>query len=575
MSEPAPLPAGPRLFQDAVEASPEALAVLDRDWRIVHLNPAGGRLLERDRAGLLGRNVWLAVPELAGTIFHSFLLHARRVGDRVTWQGYYAPADHWLTATAVLVGDLLHVFFRDASPALPEGPSGTTGTAWTAGTAGRGAPLPSTDRGPDAESDRLRFLAEVSEAMIATLDTGESAATLARLVASRMCDWAVVTVMGVDGAPANRGRAHRRPERLADVDTYLNRRARGARDEPPLVAALMSGEPVQLISLDPGLVEPSLTTAEVRRAWQRLDPTSCTILPLRARGETFGALSMMNCSGRPPHSEQEIATAVEVVRRASLALDNARLYGAQLQVARTLQQSLLSPPPQRDGLQIAVRYRPAATSMNVGGDWYDAFAQPDGGTTLVIGDVVGHDTQAAAAMGQIRSIVRTVAYDRREDPARILERVDQVMTGLQIDTLATALVAHLDPLEEHGGVGGWSLRWSSAGHLPPVVLHADGSVDVLDTPPEVLLGTGSPQRHSDHDAVLRAGDTLVLYTDGIVEHGRYAIDEGVDRLTRRLGELARQDVDQVCDQLLERVVTGRTDDDIALLAVRCSSAAAA
>ena len=564
MSEPAHLAAEPGLFRDAVEASPEALAIFDRDWRVVHLNPAGGRLLERDGARLLGRNVWVAVPELTGTIFHSFLLHARRVGDRVTWQGYYPPADHWLTATAVLVGDLLHVFFRDAPPALPGGPNRSPE-----------AGAPSTDRDPDADGDRLRFLAEVSEAMIATLDTGESAATLASLVVSRLCDWAVVTVMGVDGAPANRGRAHRSPEQLADVDTYLDRRSRGARDEPVVLATLMSGEPVQLTSFDPAQVESALTTDEVRRAWERLDPTSCTILPLRARGETFGALSMMNGSGRPPHSETEIATAVEVVRRASLALDNARLYGAQLQVARTLQQSLLSPPPRREGLQIAVRYRPAATSMNVGGDWYDAFAQPGGGTTLVIGDVVGHDTQAAAAMGQIRSIVRTVAYDRREDPARILERVDEVMTGLQIDTLATALVGQLDPLGSRDGAGGWRLRWSSAGHLPPVVLHSDGRVDVLGTAPEVLLGTGSPHGHSAHDAVLRAGDTLVLYTDGIVEHGRTAIDEGVDRLTRRLRELAGQDVDEVCDQLLERVVTGRTDDDIALLAVRCCPGPAA
>jgi sigma-B regulation protein RsbU (phosphoserine phosphatase) len=165
--------------------------------------------------------------------------------------------------------------------------------------------------------------------------------------------------------------------------------------------------------------------------------------------------------------------------------------------------------------------------------------------------------------------VRSIAYDRREDPARILERVDEVMTGLQIDTLATALVGRLEPLE--GGDSGWLLRWSSAGHLPPGVLRADGAVELLDTPPETLLGTGTPPPHSDHDAVLRPGDTLLFYTDGIVEHGRSAIDEGLTRLTRALAELGELDVDPLCDQLLDRVVTGRTDDDIALLAVRCRS----
>jgi serine phosphatase RsbU (regulator of sigma subunit) len=211
--------------------------------------------------------------------------------------------------------------------------------------------------------------------------------------------------------------------------------------------------------------------------------------------------------------------------------------------------------------------------MNVGGDWYDAFAQPDGGTTLVIGDVVGHDTQAAAAMGQIRSIVRSIAYDRREGPARILDRVDEVLTGLRIDTLATALVGCLEP--DESDPAGWRLHWSSAGHLPPAVLRADGAVELLDTPPEILLGTGAPPPHSDHDVVLGAGDTLVLYTDGLVEHGRSGIDDGLGRLTDALAELGGLDVDRLCDRLLDRVVTGRTDDDIALLAVHCGRAPSA
>ena len=113
MSEPTPVRVEPGLFRDAVDVSPEALAIFDGSWKVVYLNPAGGQLLERGQADLIDRNVWSAVPELAGTIFHSFLLHARSVGDRVTWQGYYPPADRWLTATAVLVGELLHVFYRD------------------------------------------------------------------------------------------------------------------------------------------------------------------------------------------------------------------------------------------------------------------------------------------------------------------------------------------------------------------------------------------------------------------------------------------------------------------------------
>jgi sigma-B regulation protein RsbU (phosphoserine phosphatase) len=278
-------------------------------------------------------------------------------------------------------------------------------------------------------------------------------------------------------------------------------------------------------------------------------------------------LGMMNSGDRPPHSEMEIAVAVEAARRASLALDNARLYGRQLKVAETLQHSLLTPPAQPESLEIAVRYRPAATNMHVGGDWYDAFQQPDGATQLVIGDVVGHNVDAAAAMGQIRSILRGIAYDRPESPARILTRVDRVLTGLRMAAMATALVARLEQPEAEGRR---TLCWSSAGHLPPLLLRADGDVEVLDSAPERLLGAESDELRTDHVTTVRPGDTVVFYTDGLVEHGRSGIDEVIVRLTTTLVALAGRSAGQVCDELLARIVTGRSDDDVAILAVCCS-----
>jgi serine phosphatase RsbU (regulator of sigma subunit) len=265
----------------------------------------------------------------------------------------------------------------------------------------------------------------------------------------------------------------------------------------------------------------------------------------------------------------ENATAVGVARRAGLALDIARLYSRQLKVAETLQRSLLTPPPQPDHIQIAVRYQPAASNMHVGGDWYDAFQQPDGATLLVIGDVVGHNVDAAAAMGQIRSILRGIAYDRQETPARILSRVDHVLDGLRIGTLATALVARLEQPPEQQDAGTRTLRWSSAGHLPPLLRGADGRVQVLDTRPETLLGTDAVPQRSDHELAVAPGDTLVFYTDGLVEHGRTPIDVGIERLRRLVEELGPLDVERLCDALLDRIVRHRPDDDIALVAVRC------
>jgi phosphoserine phosphatase RsbU/P len=552
VDEAATIRLGPDALAAALEALPDGVAIFDADWTLCYLNPAGAALIQRRASELVGRSLGEALPEVAGSIFHSFLLHARTAGTPVTWRGFYAPVGRWLTATAAVADGLLRVSFREAADRLPEGP------------AQEGEPVPAEA----AEWGRLRFLAEVSESMIATLDTGQSATRLAELAVSRLCDWAVVALVGERGGPGEQASAHRDPSRRADLDTYLRGRLTDTGDDVALLEALRSGAPVQIAPRE-HLVAASLPTDEVRAAWRRLNATSTTIVPLRARGETFGALAMVNSDGRPPLTGTDIATAVEVARRGALALDNARLYGRQLKVAETLQHSLLTPPPPLDGLQLAVRYRPAGAHQQVGGDWYDAFGQPDGSALLIIGDVVGHNVDAAAAMGQIRSILRGVAYDRPDNPAQILGRVDEVLTALRIDTMATALVARLEPPTGPEAAGPRVLCWSSAGHLPPLLLAADGTVRPLHARPQRLLGAGWTGDRATHEVLLHPGDTVVFHTDGLVEHGRTGIDEGLIRLTGQLAALSALDLEMLCDQLLDGIVTGRADDDIALLAVRC------
>jgi serine phosphatase RsbU (regulator of sigma subunit) len=207
--------------------------------------------------------------------------------------------------------------------------------------------------------------------------------------------------------------------------------------------------------------------------------------------------------------------------------------------------------------------------MHVGGDWYDAFQQPDGATLLVIGDVIGHNVDAAAAMGQIRSIVRGIAFDRQEDPAAVLGRVDEVLSGLRIGTMATALIARIEQTPEEQQQSIRRLRWSSAGHLPPLVRHADGTIDVLTTRPEPLLGADIAQRRTDHVTRLLPDDTLLFYTDGLVEQGRTTIDSGLERLVDAFREMGEASPETLCDELLDRIVARRSEDDVAIVAVRC------
>ncbi len=427
--------------------------------------------------------------------------------------------------------------------------------------------LPSTEprhRPPD-DRDRLAFLAEVSDAMIRSLDTGQTADRLVRLAVPRLADWATVTVLGDDGGDQRTARAHHDADRLEDVDTYLAGRSSGARDRPPLMTTLLSGRPVQLTREDAELSGLELAGEEVRAAWQRLAASSVLLLPLIVHGEAIGALSLVNAGDRPPHTPAEVETAVEVARRGGLALDNARLYGRQLKVAETLQRSLLTPPPRTDDLDIAVRYRPASRHTLVGGDFYDAFVQPDGAILLVVGDVAGHSVEATAAMSELRSTVRALAYDHGDGPGATLQRADRALTGLGFDTLATVLVASLERSPPSGSDRQWVLRWSSAGHPPPLLLRADGGVEVLERPAERLLGTGTPAARSDHLLDLRGGDTVLLYTDGLLEHQRSGIDEGLRRLSAALAGLVGRSAAEICDEVLDRVVTGPADDDVALL----------
>jgi phosphoserine phosphatase RsbU/P len=186
----------------------------------------------------------------------------------------------------------------------------------------------------------------------------------------------------------------------------------------------------------------------------------------------------------------------------------------------------------------------------------------------VIGDVVGHNVEAAAAMGRLGSTVRTIAYDRAGGPAQTLTRTDRVLRDLGFGTLATALVARLQRTGGPTGGGQWRLRWSSAGHPPPLLLGRDGDVQVLHTRPEPLLGLDEPAERTDHVIAVQPGETLLLVTDGLIEAGHVGIDEGLTRLVAVLTESAQLPVEQLCDRLLDAITGGQVDDDVALLAVR-------
>jgi PAS domain S-box-containing protein len=240
---------------------------------------------------------------------------------------------------------------------------------------------------------------------------------------------------------------------------------------------------------------------------------------------------------------------------------------AQRELSDRLQQALLTPPPEPDHLHVAVRYQPAEHDAQVGGDWYDAFLQPDGATMLVIGDVVGHGSDAAAAMGQLRGLVRALAWDNDDPPAATLTRAEQAAEGLTVSTMATAILARVE--RSCGGARGTrALRWSNAGHVPPLLLAPDGSTTLLETRPDLMLGVDPEARRTDHTVDLPDRHTLLLVTDGLVERRGCDLDEGMARLREVLRDLGEVPLEELLDTVLARLVPSAGEDDVAIVAVR-------
>ena len=238
-----------------------------------------------------------------------------------------------------------------------------------------------------------------------------------------------------------------------------------------------------------------------------------------------------------------------------------------VRAAETLQRSLLSDPPEPASLDVAVRYVPAAREAQVGGDWYDVFSQPDGSTVLVIGDVAGHDTEAAATMAQLRGLLRGIAYDSAAGPAAVLTRLDSAIEGLGLGAMATVLVGRLDGAG--GEPGGTRLRWATAGHLPPLLAAPDGTQQLLVPDRRgLMLGVDPTRPRSDQVAVIERGSTLLLYTDGLVERRDQLFDDGVDLLGQALADLRHLPVSDMCDRLLAELLPDGAEDDVALVAVR-------
>ena len=287
----------------------------------------------------------------------------------------------------------------------------------------------------------------------------------------------------------------------------------------------------------------------------RLGVADVLVLGLTRRDQLLGVLTVGRVA--QPFDDEQIALLADIALLAGLALDGARLLQVQRSVSAALQTTLLPPLPVLAGLTLAARYLPAGQGLEVGGDWYDVFALPNG---MVFGDATGHDVAAAASMAELRNLLRASAIDRCEPPDATLARLDRTTAELGASASATCLYAQLERT-----ASGQRLRWSSAGHLPPVRLRG-ATAELLETPPDLMLGVDPLSQRAEHVCELDPGDVLVPFTDGLVEDRRTGLDDRLDLLVRLVEQAAGEHPEQLSDRLV-RELAGR-EDDVAVLVVR-------
>lgn len=290
---------------------------------------------------------------------------------------------------------------------------------------------------------------------------------------------------------------------------------------------------------------------------------------ITVRGTIYGDLYLSERRDGRPFDRDDEAVVITLAGAAGIAIENIRLLEAHRDSAEHFQRLLLPTLPDLHPFTGAATYHPAAAPGHLGGDWYDALWLPDNSCAAVIGDVVGHDLHAAAAMAQTRSMLRALLYDRLTPPSAILHQLDRTLHAITDLPVTTACLARIEPAPD-----GWTLRWSTAGHLPPLLITPDRQTRYLHAEPGLPLAVTTEQHRPDHTHPLPPGATVVLYTDGLVEHPAHNIDDGLTQLA----ELATAYIGLPLQDFIDTLADHRPSDghdDMAVLALRTPPTAGA
>jgi len=404
----------------------------------------------------------------------------------------------------------------------------------------------------------LSFLSDASIELASSLDYRQTLSRVAQLAVPAIADWCAVSILGDDELDTV-AVAHIDPEKVAWAWELQARYPTNIDDPTGAPAVVRSGvSEIHRQITDEHLIAGARDAEHLRLA-RELDVRSAMIVPLRARGRALGAITMLRTVSGRPYEATDLAVAEDLGRRAGVAIDNARLHSLSEDVSRQLQRAVLPGQLQAiEGCEIATYYNAGGTA-EVGGDFYDAIALEDGRMAVFIGDVMGHGLAAAASMAQMRAAIRAYVVTD-PTPQVVVTKLDNMAARYAMNQLVT-LVYGLVDLER----GEFELV--NAGHYPPLLVSSDGTTHFAQTTPEPPIGTRDVTRTSSI-WMLNHGDTVLLYTDGLVERRDEVIDVGLDRLLVAAHVMGSEMLGAGLAEMLAQLDDKTGDDDVTALAFR-------
>ena len=412
-----------------------------------------------------------------------------------------------------------------------------------------------------AQSAKLAFLAEATTELASSLDYEVTLANVARLAVPTFADWCAIDVVD-DGRLRRVAVAHVDP---AKVQLAQDLAARYPADPDAPHGAwqvLRTGRSELIAEVTDEMLVAGAVDAEHLAIARALQLRSAVTVPLVARGRVLGVITWVAAESERRYSAEDVALAEELAKRAAVCLDNAELHSQTLAAAVALQHAVLPgtlPTPQ--GWEIGHHYSPSGRT-EVGGDFYDVLDFEDGRMVMFVGDVMGRGVGAAAAMAHMRAAIRAYAAVD-PSPDVVLTKLDRMFARYRTEQLVTVCYLLADPARDDLVVG-------NAGHLPPLLLHRDGTstqLPLADGPP---LGVPAREPRQHHVVKLRPGETVVAFTDGLIERRDEDLTVGQERLNRALRKLTGSPLAEALVELVDAVGDPSRDDDVAVLAARRS-----